>query len=86
VNPLHTPYVWAATARGDGHGRSGPGVRREPRPWPPTNITHVEPTAKLPERLQEAPVVPGGTLPGREVAVTSSHHDLSIQRIIRIPG
>ena len=32
MNPLHTPYVWAATARGDGHGRSGPGVRREPRP------------------------------------------------------
>jgi hypothetical protein len=51
----------------------------------PTNITHVEPTPKLLERLQEAPVVPGGTLPGREVAVTPSQRDLTIQRIIRIP-
>jgi hypothetical protein len=52
----------------------------------PTIVKIVEPSRNVLRRLQERPLISDGALPGPRVPVTPSMVNLSVQRIIEIPG
>jgi hypothetical protein len=52
----------------------------------PTNVEIIEPTQKFLDRLDETPLIPDAPLPGPLLPLTQSLTDLTINRVVQIPG
>jgi hypothetical protein len=52
----------------------------------PTQVNIIQPSRQLLLRLRETPLLPDAPLPGPRVPVTPSQSDLTILRVIEVPG